>query len=412
MNIQKISAQDGNLPQTSFKASFVTLAEQNLGYEIKANVVDTFNREVIPQLNTVKENAITKILQHCDKGAILQKTEDFENNVKFFTLAAGAGSRFKKLANLVGNNCNKVSLPFIIDGQKTNNGEPAKLHMLDFALAMGNVFTGKEGVNSIVANKPSGSLGDIVNHYLNGGEIKDTIVCCGDNVFDDSAVDLMTFFASEINNPNKHLALIGVPRKTEDVIGRFGCLDADGKLDDYSLKLKGFVEKPKTNEEIEHAKQIAKKGKNIANTGMFYISKDAMTKLIDEIKSGNNPIMKNESEPYDFANACIYIHKMIPEWFGIGSEEGADVKLVNLWEDVGEPSAFFDYAREIKNGTFLKNFPKDYANNIIEAFKNRVHIGGTTPKDFRAINFSNDINAINGIKQLHAPKCEGVSIIA
>ena len=56
--------------------------------------------------------------------------------------------------------------------------------MLDFAMAMGKYFIGAEGVNKIVATTPSGSFGDIVQHYLAGNPVKDTVVCCGVNVLE------------------------------------------------------------------------------------------------------------------------------------------------------------------------------------------------------------------------------------
>ncbi len=53
-----------------------------------------------------------------------------------------------------------------------------------------------------------------------------------------------------------------------------------------------------------------------------------MTYLIEEIRGGVNNIKKNDSEPYDFANAVKYVHSQLPNWFGIASNEGADVKVV------------------------------------------------------------------------------------
>ena len=221
---------------------------------------------------------------------------------------------------------------------------------------------------------------------------------------------MMTFFTKEMNNPDKHLALVGVPRPTEQVLDRFGCLEVEGKLDDEALKLKGFVEKPKSSvpEEVQHAKNIAIDGQNIANTGMFYISKDAMTNLINEIKNGNNPIKKSDSEPYDFANACIYVHKMIPEWFGLDSAQGADVKLVKKWEDVGEPTALYEWASEVKKGEYLKNFPQEIANKIKTSFNQRIHTDNSTP---RYINFTeNETLTKEQISQ--GVNIDGVNIIA
>ncbi len=80
--------------------------------------------------------------------------------------------------------------------------------MLDFAMALGKYFIGDEGVQTIIATTPSGSFGDIVQHYLNGNPIQDTVVCCGDNVFGDKASEMMEFFTKTINNPNKNILLL------------------------------------------------------------------------------------------------------------------------------------------------------------------------------------------------------------
>lgn len=408
MNIQKFSAVSP-IPQepqpsseVNFKAQIVTLSQKNLGQKIATNVVDTFNGKMLNAIKSKIKPEATAVIAAAGAGAVISKPEDFQNNVNFFTLAAGSGSRFAKLAQVVGE-FNKISLPF-----KIGNGE--NIHMLDFAMTMGKYFIGNDGVQKIVAEKPSGSFGDIVQHYMKGNPIKDTVVCCGDNVFGDSAAEMMTFFTKEMNNPDKHLALVGVPRPTEQVLDRFGCLEVEGKLDDEALKLKGFVEKPKSSvpEEVQHAKNIAIDGQNIANTGMFYISKDAMTNLINEIKNGNNPIKKSDSEPYDFANACIYVHKMIPEWFGLDSAQGADVKLVKKWEDVGEPTALYEWASEVKKGEYLKNFPQEIANKIKTSFNQRIHTDNSTP---RYINFTeNETLTKEQISQ--GVNIDGVNIIA
>lgn len=400
MNVQPCSISKSNTNAVNFKSSYVTLSEKNLGQKIAKNVVDNFNGKILPEIKESAKNEATQIIKKAGAGKIISEAKDFVNNVNFFALAAGSGSRFKELAQTVGD-YNKISLPFKI-------GKDENIHMLDFAMTMGKYFIGDEGVNKIVASTPSGSFGDIVQHYLAGNPIKDTVVCCGDNVFGDSAAEMMTFFTKEINNPNKHVALVGVPRPTEEVLDRFGCLEVEGKLNDESLKLKGFVEKPKSKvpEEVAHARAIAIDGQNVANTGMFYISKEAMTNLIGEIKNGNNPIKKSDSEPYDFANACIYVHKMLPEWFGIESSEGADVKLVKNWEDVGEPKALYNFANDVKNGEYLKNFPKNLADRIQNSFKERIKLGEKVPY----IAFT-DSAKVSDAQINNAKTVEGVNIV-
>ena len=173
MRISAFCDSQNSVGRTSFCSSFVTLAEKNLGREISANVVDTFNGKILPQLRKSSIEEATEIINKAGKGLVINKPKDFQESVNFFALAAGSGSRFKELAQTVGN-YNKISLPFKI-------GAGENIHMLDFAMTMGKYFIGQEGVNKIVAKQPTGSFGDIVQHYLNGNPVKDTVVCCGDN---------------------------------------------------------------------------------------------------------------------------------------------------------------------------------------------------------------------------------------
>ena len=394
MNIQSISAHDCCSPKPTFKASYVTLSKKNLGEKISMNVVDSFNGKLLPQLRETMVREAQSVIDTAGAGAVISKPADFQDNVNFFALAAGSGSRFRELAQTVGD-YNKISLPFRIDAD-TN------LHMLDFAMAMGKFFVGKEGVNKIVAAQPSGSFGDIVAHYQAGNPIKDTVVCCGDNVFGDKAVDMMKFFTRVINDPNKHVALVGVARTPEEVAKRFGVLQVEGSLNDEALKLTGFSEKPP----LEEAEAMAVDGMNIANTGMFYISKEAMEKLMAEINSGINNIKKNDSEPYDFANAVKYVHSMLPEWFGVASKEGADVKVVDKWEDVGEPQALYQFADDVKNGQYLHNFPAELAAKIKGAFGERIHLEDSVPY----IAFT-DSAKVSEAQIANAKTIEGVNIV-
>ena len=100
---------------------------------------------------------------------------------------------------------------------------------------------------------------------------------------------------------------------------------------------------------------------------------------MEEINSGVNNIKKNDTEPYDFANAVKYVHKMLPEWFGIESSEGADVKVVDKWEDVGEPKALYQFAEDVKGGLYLGNFTKNLADKIQGAFAERIHVKDAKP---------------------------------
>lgn len=378
----------------NFRASFVTLSKKNLGEEIAVNVVDKFNKSILPRIKSTQIQEAEEIIRNSRTGSVIQKAKDFQENVNFFTLAAGSGSRFRELAQTVGN-FNKISLPFKVDS-KTD------IHMLDFALAMGKYFIQDGGVNKIVASKPSGSFGDIVQHYLAGNPVKDTVVCCGDNVFGDKASSMMEFMTSMINNPKKHVALVGVARNPEEVANRFGVLVAKGDLEGETLSLEGFDEKPP----LEVAKKLTVNGKNIANTGLFYVSKESMEKLLEEIRGGINNIKKNDNEPYDFALAVKYIHSRLNDWFGIAPSEGADVKVVKQWEDVGEPSALYSFANEVKKGSFIANFPKELAQKIKGAFSSRVHLDAEHPH----ILFTDSTN-VSAEKIKDAKKVEGVHIV-
>ncbi len=403
MEIQRVSTVSKPVESPNFKAFYVTLSEKNLGKQIATNVVGTFNSKILPELRKTQEAEATAIIARANKetlardgfiGGIVTKAQDLIEKVDVFGLGAGSGSRFKELAQTVGD-YNKISLPFRF-------GKDKNIHMLDFALAMNKFFIGKEGVNKIIASQPSGSFGDIVQHYLAGNPIKDIIVCCGDNVFGDKASDIMTFFTKTINNPNKHLGLVGVARTPEEVANRFGVLEVAQPRGENEFQLSGFSEKPP----IEEAKKIAVDGKNIANTGLFYISKEAMGNLINEIKSGVNNIKKNDTEIYDFANAVKYVHSKMNDWFKILPERGADVKVVNKWEDVGEPQALYSFATEVKNGEFLANFPKEMANEIQTSFNKRVRLEENMPY----INFS-EVEEISADKIINAKDIEGVKII-
>lgn len=394
MNIQKISAGQEPTQKVNFKASFVTLSEKNLGRKIATNVVDNFNGKILPIIKETQIAEAANIIKIAGAGKVISKPEDFQDKINFFALAAGSGSRFKALAQTVGD-YNKISLPFKI-------GEDQNIHMLDFAMAMGKYFIANEGVNKIVATAPSGSFGDIVQYYLAGNPIKDTVVCCGDNVFGDKAADMMNFFTKTINNPDKHVALVGVARAPEEVAERFGVLEVEASKEDDVLKLKGFSEKPKLN----IAKELAIDGQNIANTGLFYLSKESMELLVDEIKNGVNNIKKNDTELYDFANAVKYVHSKLPDWFGIAPEEGADVKVVKKWEDVGEPQALYTFADEVKQGQYLHNFPKEIAEKIQSAFKERIKLEAEIPH----IIFT-DSAKVNTAQVKNAKNVEGVNII-
>ncbi len=397
MQVQGVLPYIGN-NSVSFKSSIVTLSKANLGDSIKENVVDTFNRNILPDIqSTQEEDSLETIEMAGGQGRVIKTPDDYKNKVNFFALGAGSGSRFRELAQTVGD-YNKISLPY-----KTENPD-RDVHMLDFAMAMGKNFIDDKGVQTIVSSKASGSFGDIVKHYLDDeNEIKDTVVCCGDNVFGDDSKKIMSFFTKAINDPNKHVALVGVERTPEEVAGRFGVLEVEKQENGDNYKLLGFSEKPP----LDVAQKLAVNGKNIANTGLFYISKEAMTNLIDEIKNGENNIKKSDKEPYDFANAVKYVHSKTNDWFNLDSKEASEVMTVEKWEDVGEPKALYSFLDDVKKeGTYLQNFPKNFADEIQSSFKKRIKLDGKTP----FINFSSNLNPDR--EQIkNAKSVEGVNIL-
>ena len=143
------------------------------------------------------------------------------------------------------------------------------------------------------------------------------------------------------------MGLIGVEREPEEVVNKFGVLKVVPTENDDIMQLDGFVEKPKT---LELAREFeTPSGKCIANTGMFVIKAEAMEWLMDQIEADPMFIAKNEKEPYDFAAACT---KVQAEY----GKDKCDVKLVQTWEDAGDPAALYRSIKEFQKGNFLSNF--------------------------------------------------------
>lgn len=368
MNSQRMNSNQVEQSQQnpSFKASIVLTAARTGGAKTVEKVVQPFNERLLPLFNKTRFQEAAAVIAAAGASSVISEPKDLQEKVNFFALAGGAGKRFEKLAHTIGD-YTKINLPFRVD-------EDTNIHMLDFAMANGKFFIG-DNVESQVATVRLGTLGEIVDHYLKGNEVKETIICCGDNVFADSAEEIMPFFVKAMNNPNTHLALVGVERTPEEVADNFGVLKVKKNDGGNTYALQGFEEKPPK----EVAEAMAIDGKNIANTGLLYMSKEAMIKLLDEIKGGVNNIKKNDEEPYDFALACKYIHKQVPEWFGLDPDKASTVLCVKKWEDVGNPNAMYQFLNDVKGGTYLSNFPKEYAQKVQTAFADRVHLDAQTP---------------------------------
>ena len=361
---------DYTTSKQSFNGCFVTLAEKNLGKETAKNVVEVFNKKIFPQLSP--------------------EISPLSDTTNFFALAAGAGTRFK-ISHLVGD-YNKVNMPL--------TPETETVHMLDFLLALAKPFMNKKGAVPLMQHSSNGSFGGVVDYYLSGKPVKDTIVCSADSIFGSDSKNLIEFFKKSISDKKVHLAVIGGQRTPQEVVGRYGVLDL--KKADENYLLKKFVEKP----ELPIAQKYAENGQDAVNTGFYYISKDAMINLLNEIKSGNNPIKRNDTEIYDFGLTIKYVHSQYQKWFGKKAAQCVSVKLSPSWEDVGEAQGFYSLMKKLKQGEYLHNFPQGLSEKVQNDLSQRVHLDSHIPY----INFSpNSRVSLAQIK--NAQTIDGVKII-
>jgi len=353
----------------SFGNGFVTLSKTNLA-DVIAKDVDQYNSEDYSNMYDKSREIAGRIIagvntRFPNQDVRIKNVDDLQNKVDAYILAAGSGSRFKPMALAVGN-YNKISVPFELgDGQ-------ANLTMLGIPMAMGRFFADKGGYKKIIADKPTGSFGDVVLNYLNTGrEPKDVVLCCGDNVFDMKSEEMLDFVVGTINNPKKQLGVVGVARTPDEVAKRFGVLKVGAQDSETGLfSLEGFVEKP----ELEAAKKLTTPdGNNVANTGMFVIKKESMEKLLDIIRheqkvlGGKTLYIAKDpvKEIYDFAAATKWTQ-------ALNGPAASDVKIVKTWEDVGEPKAYLRWAQQMQQGHYLDNFTPERKAAILSALKNRV----------------------------------------
>lgn len=343
----------------SFQKVYVTTSTKNNGDFVEKEVIDPFKKFFMP--------SIARMSQCKDFESIIDDTD-------FYVLAAGEGSRFRQLAATEGSKVNKISF-----SEPLQDGR--RFHMLDIAMAMSVPFADQDGLIRKNAEVARGSFAEIYDNARilreKGLPQKNIVVCCGDNLFHtDKPFELDYFMKDVIEDPTKQMGLVGVEREPEEVVNRFGVLDVIPTNKDDVMKLNGFVEKPKT-ESIAREFETPN-GKCIANTGMFTIKAEAMEWLMDELEKDPMFIAKNEKEPYDFAAACTKVQ----EKYGANK---CDVKLVQTWEDAGEPEALYRTIKEFQKGNFLTNFsPKD-----------RMMIQSSMKKDFDGKTLLATINALN-----------------
>ena len=296
MKISSISNQCSCMQKTqgkrqSFGNGYVTTSKVNLS-DVIGKTVDTYNKGDFAQMYDASRESAEKVIANVNatlpnSTGRISSVQDLYDNTDMYILAGGAGSRFVPMATAVaslrdkGEKFNKISTPY-----ELGQGQ-APLTMLDIPMAMGRFFVPETGYEKIVAEKPTGSFGDVMLNYLNTGrEPRDVVVCCGDNVFDIKSEKMLDYIVRTINNPEKQLGVVGVARTPEEVAKRFGVLavgDENKAAGTYPLL--GFVEKP----ELEAAKKlVTADGVNAANTGMFVIKKDTMEKLLDIVRHEMN----------------------------------------------------------------------------------------------------------------------------
>ena len=366
---QKINIHQNH---NSFKGCIVTLTKQNMGEATVKEVVDVFNKNIFKKV----------ISGMYSKG--------LSDSVNFFIPAGGKGSRLT-IAQAVGN-YNKSNLPFSIDNKQN-------IHVLDFIMAIAKPFSGKNGVEVELTDNPQGSLSEIINYYSKN-PIKDTLICNCDTLFKDSALSILEPVIKSIKNKDIHIALVGAKVKPQETAGQYGVVVTDKLNNDIFIR--DFVEKP----DLQTAEKISRDGINIVSTGFIYLSKDVISKLIEELNSGINNMKKNDIELFDIATTLEYCFRTLNSWFKTTPDKATRVHVSDFWQDVGDNKGFYQFARGVMNGEFLNNFNKHLKNKIQHAFCTRCNFSSNQPY----INFSknkkvsqkqlNTVNNINGLKIL------------
>ncbi len=370
----------------SFKGVYVTTSTKNHG--------DYVDNEAIKPFNSTAQ----KIAAQYGK-----EFEDIIHNTNTFVLGAGSGSRFMNLAHKQGDEVNKIS--FAIMQLKSGKN----LHMLDLPMAMASPLIDERGLTRVNAEVARGSFAEVVKVAQDlrneGKPQKNVIVMCGDNLFDapkNNPFELLHFAQDIINNPSKQMGLIGVEREPDEVVNKFGVLKVSPSGDDDIMQLGGFVEKPKTIEKAREYETPA--GKCIANTGMFILKAEAMEWLLDELENDKTFLAKvdkdgnkDKKEIYDFAKAC----ELVQSKYG---DAKCDVKIVDTWEDAGEPEALYRTIDEFKKGHFLTCLPDDMQEDIKRTAA-KIYDGTSLLASSEAVerfgtaeNLTNKINELTGIR--------------
>lgn len=349
MKIQGINSS-ANQAGLNFKSVYVTTSTKNNGDYIENEVIRPFKRNFQKSIEKKEE---------------CRDFNEVKKNTNFYVLAAGKGKRFMELSETQGKKVNKISFAIPLE-----NGR--NFHMLDIAMAMSVPFADEKGLIRKNAAVARGSFAEVIDDAQKlreaGKPQKNVVVCCGDNMFHtDKPFELNYFVKDVIEDPTKQMGLVGVERNPGDVVNKFGVLNVIPTEKDDIMKLAGFVEKPKT---LDIARKFeTPQGKCIANTGMFVIKADAMEWLLDELEEDPMFIAKDKDEPYDFAAACTKVQAK----YGANK---CDVKLVETWEDAGEPEALYRSIEAYQDGKFLTNFAeKDRVliqNSMVKVFDGKT----------------------------------------
>lgn len=376
VSYNKISFDNKPKKTPSFSSCYLLLTEKNRGIEMQKNVLDYFNKNMLPQLIENRLSESKKIFKNRKITDKIRAVEDLVEKVDFFVLGGGAGKRFQEISKKVGE-YTKIDMPINLPDGKI-------LHPVDFALVLGKYCVDCSGIKSIISSQENnGALGGLIEHYLQGNPIKDTIILCGDNVFDNRVNTITKFFVDAINNPNTHYAAAVVKKPFSEIIRTTGLLSVDRNFWG-EIKFKDYLPKNKVTNDLG----ISQSAQCIASTGLSYISKEAMEKIIADLKLNPDIIKSNPNGEYKLSDAFKYIQANVKTWFGVEPSEGIKLKLVGKWEDIGEAKHFYDFAKEVNKGYYLKNFPDNTAKNILLAFQNRFRFDDKMPMVVLGENFS------------------------
>lgn len=378
----RLGAVSPNYQSMAFKSATFTTSTKNAGDKVEKHVINPHNEYYLPSMLRREE---------------YRQYDEVRESTNANDLGGGEGSRLRALSHLQSPDTTKIWLALPLD-----NGRD--IHLPDFSMTQLAPFADENGFKRINADIARGSFAEIISQARDlreaGKPQQNQFVCCGDNMFHtEKPFELARFMKDVIKDPTKQMGLVGVEREPEEVVKKFGVLNVIPTDKDDIMKLDGFVEKPKT---VEIAREFeTPNGKCIANTGMFVIKAEAMEWLLDQLEEDPMFLAKDEKELYDFAAAC----QKVQEHYG---KDKCDVKLIQVWEDAGDPKAYYNTLKEIQQGYYLNNFaPED--REIIQRSAKKDFDGKTLILSQAALKeYGNAANITAKINDLNLP--EGMTI--